>query len=80
MNNFNADEVTVKLSYAIGIAEPVMAVYEMIKGNQHLKGVIEKNNYDLTPKGIINFLELRKPQFEQVAEWGSFGNGFKWDK
>lgn len=80
LKNFNADEVTVKLSYAIGRAEPVMAVYEMIKDDQHLKGIIEKSNYDLTPKGIIDFLELRKPQFEKVAEWGSFGNDFKWDK
>jgi S-adenosylmethionine synthetase len=34
----------------------------------------------LSPQGIINFLELRRPQFEKTAEWGSYGNGFKWDK
>jgi S-adenosylmethionine synthetase len=80
LKNFSADEVTVKLGYAIGKAEPVMAVYEMTKGDQTLQGVIDKSNYDLTPKGIIDFLELRKPQFEKIAEWGSFGNDFKWDK
>ena len=36
--------------------------------------------YDLTPKGIMQALQLRQPQFEQTARYGHFGNGFTWDK
>ena len=75
-----ADKVLVKLAYAIGKAEPVMASYEMLKNGQRQKGEISAGQYDLTPRGIIKFLELTKPQFREVAAWGSFGNGFKWDK
>lgn len=39
----------------------------------------EVEGYDLTPKGMINFLELTKAQFQKTAEWGHFGNEFKWD-
>jgi S-adenosylmethionine synthetase len=35
--------------------------------------------YDLTPKGIIEHLDLLKPQYEPTARWGHFGNGFAWD-
>ncbi len=70
LKNFSADEVIVKLGYAIGRAEPVMATYSMTKGEQTLSGVIDKSNYNLTPKGIIDFLELKKPQFEKITEWG----------
>jgi S-adenosylmethionine synthetase len=34
----------------------------------------------LTPQKIREFLELNKPQYEKTAEWGHFGNGFKWDR
>lgn len=66
--------VTVKLAYAIGVAEPVMATVQSDGFTEEIKG------YDLTPKGIIEALDLRKPQFEETARWGHFGNGFKWDK
>ena len=66
--------VIVKLAYAIGVAEPVMATVAS-------DGIISKiEGYDLTPKGIIETLDLRKPQFEKTAQWGHFGNGFTWDK
>ncbi|HQM34775.1 MAG TPA: methionine adenosyltransferase domain-containing protein [Candidatus Paceibacterota bacterium] len=35
--------------------------------------------YDLTPRGIIKFLNLRKPIFEKIARWGHFGRNFLWD-
>jgi S-adenosylmethionine synthetase len=44
------------------------------------KKEIEINGYDLTLRGIINFLNLDKPQYKEVAQWGSFGNNFIWDK
>lgn len=66
-------EAIVKLAYAIGVAEPVM-VDARVDGE-----MVKPFGYDLTPKGIIDFLDLRKPQFEETARWGHFGNGFKWD-
>lgn len=69
----DAKEVYCYLAYAIGVAEPVEATV-VIDGQHELV-----EGYDLTPKGIIENLELRKPQFEQTAKWGHFGNGFAWD-
>ena len=70
----NAKEVTCHLAYSIGVAEPVMATVEIDGRKENVQG------YDLTPKGISDSLELKKPQFEQTAEFGHFGNNFRWDK
>jgi S-adenosylmethionine synthetase len=69
----DAKEVFCYLAYAIGVAEPVEASVVIDGKHEIVEG------YDLTPKGIIDALELRKPQFEQTAKWGHFGNGFVWD-
>lgn len=71
----------VKLAYAIGVAEPVMATVELDsdKGFQN-HDLLATKEYDLTPKGIIEFLKLQEPQFEKTAQWGHFGNNFLWDK
>ncbi len=69
----SAKEVIVKLAYSIGVAEPVMATAIVDGKEMPIKG------YDLTPEGIKKLLELNKPQFQKTAEWGHFGNGFKWD-
>ena len=69
-----AGEVIVKIAYSIGVAEPVM-VTATIDGQEK-----EVTCYDLKPQAIIEQLKLRKPVFEKTAEWGSFGNGFEWDK
>lgn len=71
----NAKEVTVKLAYAIGIAQPVM-VSAVIDGVE----TILPDNENLTPASIIKLLDLKKPQFEETAKWGHFGNNFFWDK
>ena len=41
---------------------------------------LEKLDGDLSPRNIIESLELDKPIYEKTAEWGHFGNGFKWDE
>lgn len=69
-----AHEVLVRLAYAIGYAEPLEKTV-IIDGKPE---VIE--GYDLTPAGIIEFLNLRRPIYEQTARWGHYGNGFDWDK
>jgi len=78
-------EVLVKLAYAIGVAEPVMTTAEVTTKDgkkitlSHFE-IFGKTDYNLTPKGIIETLDLRRPQFEMTAQWGHFGNGFNWDK
>jgi len=68
----NAKEVIVKLAFAIGIDKPVMIT-------ANVDGVeIELKNIQ-TVKGMIELLDLKKPQFEQTAQWGHFGNNFTWD-
>ncbi len=69
----NAKEVFCQLAYAIGVAEPVEAIVIVDGQEEKVEG------YDLTPKGIIEFLDLKKPQFAETAKYGHFGNGFKWD-
>ena len=67
-------EVLVKVAYAIGVAEPVM-ITVVADGVE-----LETNYASAKPKDIIKELKLRKPQYEQTACWGHFGNGFAWDK
>ncbi|MES2223510.1 MAG: methionine adenosyltransferase [Patescibacteria group bacterium] len=70
----DAKEVFVHIAYAIGVAEPLMAVVDIDGMQEEIKG------YDLKPKAIIELLGLRKPQFRETAKYGHFGNGFTWDK
>jgi S-adenosylmethionine synthetase len=70
--NKNSKEVLVQISYAIGKKEPIQST-AVIDGVEY---VIK--DYDLTPKGIIDFLNLRKPIFYKTSEWGHMGNNFKW--
>lgn len=73
LRKHKASEVYCYLAYAIGVAEPLEAVIR-IDGDTH-----EVKGYDLTPKGIIDYLDLKKPQYEQTARYGHFGYGFAWD-
>jgi S-adenosylmethionine synthetase len=70
----NANEVLVRLSYAIGYSEPLEKTV-IIDG----KPEVISDEYDLTPKGIIEKLDLRKPQFLETSRWGHFGNNFYWE-
>ncbi|OQB05897.1 MAG: S-adenosylmethionine synthase [bacterium ADurb.Bin212] len=69
-----AREVLVKIAYSIGVAQPVMASAEIDGKSQKICG------YDLTPRGIIDFLDLKRPIYRQTAVAGHFGHGFVWDK
>ena len=69
-----AQECFVKLAYAIGKAEPVMAVAVLDGVEEPITG------YDLSPKGIRAFLKLDEVTFANTAQWGHFGRGFSWDK
>lgn len=71
-----ADRCEVQLAYAIGVAEPV-SVYVDCFGTEKLPAEQIwddiRSNYDLTPKGIIASLDLRKVDYNQVSAYGHFG-------
>ena len=70
----NAHEVLVRLAYAIGYAEPLEKTVIIDGKPEEIEG------YDLTPRGIIKFLDLKRPIYEKTAEYGHYGEGFDWDK
>jgi S-adenosylmethionine synthetase len=65
-------EVMVQLAYAIGYDQPLQATAIVDGEHEFIKG------YDLSPKGIIDFLELKKPIFSSTAKFGHMGAGFSW--
>lgn len=72
LKKFGASEVYTKLAYSIGVKEPVMAV-AIVDGKEY-----EIKGYDLSPQGIIDFLDLRAPKYFETAQWGHYGRGFLW--
>jgi S-adenosylmethionine synthetase len=81
-----ADKCTVQLAYAIGVADPVSVLVDT-----HGTGKVDEDklsdavrkNFQLTPKGIIESLDLRRPIFKETARFGHFGrtqNEFTWEK
>lgn len=68
-----ASEVFVRLAYAIGVAEPLEATVIVDGVHEEVEG------YDLTPNGIIEALDLRRPIYERTAQYGHFGHGFDWE-
>jgi len=70
--NPDAQTAFVKLAYAIGHPEALMAVVVVDGVPQQVEG------YDLTPNGIRSFLQLDQPIYTKTAEWGHFGRGFTW--
>jgi S-adenosylmethionine synthetase len=71
-----ADRCEVQLAYAIGVAEPVSVLVETFgTGKVSAKTLTElvRKNFSLTPKGIIESLNLRRPIYRQTAAYGHFG-------
>ena len=81
-----ATKVEVQLAYAIGVAEPVSVMADtfgtgVIPDSQITELI--RANFDLTPKGIIETLDLRRPIYRPTAAYGHFGRtgpGFTWEK
>lgn len=81
-----AKKCLVQLSYAIGYPEPISVFVDTfgtgVVDEVKLEELIRKN-FDLTPKGIIKTLDLRKPKFLKTASYGHFGRTekeFTWEK
>jgi len=80
-----ADRCEIQLAYAIGIAEPVSILVDTYGTGKVADGKLVKiirQHFDLTPKGIIDTLHLRRPVFQRTAAYGHFGReeeGFTWE-
>ena len=81
-----ADKCEVQLAYAIGVPEPVSVLVDA-KGTEHVAlEVIDKlvrKHFPMTPRGIIEYLKLRRPIYKETAAYGHFGRsgpGFTWEK
>ncbi len=81
-----ADRCEVQLAYAIGVAEPVSVLVDTFGTGTVDADKLEelvRANFQLTPKGIIESLDLRRPIFKQTAAYGHFGrtgDDFTWEK
>lgn len=81
-----ADRVEVQIAYAIGMPEPVSVLADTFGTgklpSEEIVRIIRKN-FNLTPKGMINALNLRRPIFKKTAAYGHFGRNdpdFTWEK
>lgn len=77
LGKMEAQQVSVEIAYAIGVAQPVSVNARVVRDGK-IENWDVTGEYDLTPEGMIAFLDLRKPQYEETAKWGHFGRGFTW--
>jgi S-adenosylmethionine synthetase len=81
-----ADEAEVQLAYAIGVADPVSIYVDTFgTGKMDQSKIVEliRENFKLTPRGIIDSLDLRRPIFKKTAAYGHFGRSepeFTWER
>lgn len=81
-----ADKLQIQVSYGIGMAEPISICVDTFGtskySDEELINII-KNHFDLTPKGIIETLDLRRPIYASTAAYGHFGRSdldLPWEK
>jgi len=81
-----AERCEVQLAYAIGVAEPVSVLVETFgteKVNKEIIPDLVRANFQLTPRGIMESLNLRRPIYRKTAAYGHFGRNdpdFTWEK
>jgi S-adenosylmethionine synthetase len=80
-----ADRCLVQLAYAIGVAQPVSVLVDTAGTGRISESALAKlvrENFELTPGGIIEELKLRRPIYKATAAYGHFGRneeGFTWE-
>jgi len=81
-----ADRCEIQVSYAIGVAKPTSVRIKTFDTNniseEKINELVE-TNFDLTPYGIMNMLNLLQPIYEKTAAYGHFGrsnDGFPWEE
>ncbi len=81
-----ADRVQVQLAYAIGVADPVSVLVETFgtgKVDENTISDLVREHFELTPRGIIESLDLRRPIYRKTAAFGHFGRDepeFTWER
>ncbi len=80
-----ASHCEVQLAYAIGVADPVSVMVDTFGtgqiGEERLAEIV-RNSFPLTPRGIIDYLDLRRPIFKATSAYGHFGRegeSFTWE-
>ena len=84
-----ADKCLIQLAYAIGVSKPLSIYVDLFDNdeekNRHVEKIISEN-FDLSPRGIREMLELNKPIYSKTAAYGHFGRvpesdgSFSWEK
>ena len=80
-----ADRCEVQLAYAIGVAEPISVLVDTFGTGKVSEARLEqlvRENFQLTPRGIIDSLKLRRPIYKKTAAYGHFGRkdpDFTWE-
>jgi S-adenosylmethionine synthetase len=80
-----ADRCLVQLAYAIGVSDPVSVLVETSGTGRVSEGALAtliRGHFKLTPRGIIEELQLRRPIYRETAAYGHFGRteeGFTWE-
>lgn len=81
-----ADRCQIEVAYAIGVAQPVSILVDTFGtgklSDEKIEDIVKKN-FDLTPAGIINRFDLRRPIYKQTAAYGHFGRNdldLPWEK
>lgn len=82
--NGYAKKCEIQIAYSIGVAKPV-SIYVNTYGTNTIpeEEIIEKidKTFDLTPRGIINYLDLQRPIYRQTTNYGHFGKKYlPWEK
>lgn len=81
-----ADKCEIQLSYAIGVAQPMSIMVESFGTNKVSEEVLVEaiqKTFDLSPRGIIDMLDLLRPIYKQTAAYGHFGRNdldLPWEK
>lgn len=73
-------DCTIQCAYCIGVSQPVSLNIQTSDdvSDKYLEDIAESimNNYDLSPRGIIQFLELKEPRYVETAKYGHYGNDY----
>jgi len=81
-----AERCMVQVAYAIGVVDPVSVMVETFGTGKLPKAQLEQliqRQFDLTPAGIIKYLDLRRPIYRKTAAFGHFGRSepeFTWER
>lgn len=84
VTNGYAKKCEIQLAYSIGVAKPVAIYVNTYETNTIPEEEIInkiKDTFDLTPRGIINYLDLQRPIYRQTTNYGHFGKeNLPWEK